>query len=123
MPSIYHGSSLNGPDHPAMPTRARPIAPVPDAPLAQGWLLNTLGAGFTLLTTDAGAPDQITAHGLTAIRLAITSKNDDPLHTRFLGNALAAVYLLRPDQHVAARWDAYDERAVAHAIGKAIGKT
>ena len=122
LPSIYDGSSLNGPDHPAMPTRARPIAPVPDAPLAQGWLLNTLGAGFTLLTIDADAPDQITAHGLTAIRLAITSKNNDSLRDRYLGDAPSAVYLLRPDQHVVARWERYDEQAVVDAIAKAICK-
>jgi 3-(3-hydroxy-phenyl)propionate hydroxylase len=123
LPSIYDGSPLNGPDHPAMPTRARPGAPLPDAPMAQGWLLGQLGQGFTLLTIDADAPNCITVHGLTTNRLATTANNNDPLRSRFLGDAASAVYLIRPDQHVAARWETYNEQAVAHAIGKAIAKT
>jgi 3-(3-hydroxy-phenyl)propionate hydroxylase len=52
-----------------------------------------------------------------------TSANtNDSLRTRFLGDAACAVYLIRPDQHIAARWETYDEHAVAHAIGKAIGQ-
>lgn len=123
LPSIYDGSPLNGPDHPAMPPRSRPGAPVPDAPLAQGWLLGHLGAGFTLLTIDADVPDTTAAHGLAAKRLAVTAKNNEPLRARFLGDAKSAIYLIRPDQHVAARWEVYDDHAVAAAIGKAIGRT
>ena len=122
LPSIYVGSPLNGPDHPAMPPRTRPGAPMPDAPLAQGWLLDQLGPDFTLLTIDADAPDSITAHGLATQRLAVTAQNNDPLRARFLGDASMAIYLIRPDQHIAARWLSYDETAVANAIGKAIGK-
>lgn len=122
LPSIYDGSSLNGPDHPAMPPRARPGAPVPDAPLALGWLLGQLGQGFTLLTIDADAPDSITAHGLTAQRIPVSAKNNAPLQARLLGDARSAIYLIRPDQHVAARWESYDEHAVANAVAKAIGK-
>jgi 3-(3-hydroxy-phenyl)propionate hydroxylase len=122
LPSIYDGSPLNGADHPAMPGRTRPGAPVPDAPLAQGWLLNHLGPGFTLLTIDADAPHRISAHGITALRLPASAKNNDSLRARFLCDAASAVYLIRPDQHVAARWGTYDEKAVTRAIGKAIGR-
>jgi 3-(3-hydroxy-phenyl)propionate hydroxylase len=41
---------------------------------------------------------------------------------RYLGDAKGAVYLIRPDQHVAARWEHFDESAVAAAIARAIGK-
>lgn len=123
LPSIYDGSPLNGADHPIMPARTRPGAPVPDAPLTQGWLLNQLGASFTLLTIDTHAPDSITAHGITAHCLHATAKNNNAQKTRFLGDAVSAVYLIRPDQHVAARWESYDEQAVAHAIGKALGQS
>jgi len=41
---------------------------------------------------------------------------------RYLGDAAGAVYLIRPDQHVAARWPAYDEPAVKAALKRAIGK-
>jgi 3-(3-hydroxy-phenyl)propionate hydroxylase len=39
-----------------------------------------------------------------------------------LGTAASAVYLIRPDQHVAARWDSYDADAVASALRTSIGK-
>ncbi|WP_434622477.1 hypothetical protein [Tabrizicola sp. M-4] len=41
---------------------------------------------------------------------------------RYLGSAKSAVYLIRPDQHVTARWDRFDEAAVAAALAQAIGK-
>lgn len=122
LPSIYDGSPLNGPDHPAMPPRTRPGAPAPDAPLAKGWLLGQLGAGFTLLSIDIDAPDNITAHGVTARTLPVSAKANEPLRLRYLGIAPTAVYLIRPDQHIAARWETYDECAVADAIGAALGK-
>lgn len=122
LPSIYDGSSLNGADHQAMPPRSRPGAPMPDAPLPQGWLLNQLGPDFTLLTIDTDAPTTITAHGLTAQRLSLTAANNPTLQARLLGDAQSAVYLIRPDQHVAARWEDYDEHAVAAAMATAIAR-
>ena len=123
LPSIYDGSPLNGADHPAMPRRSRPGAPVPDASLPQGWLLNQLGPNFTLLAIDTDAPAAVTAHGLTAHRLSLTAANNPPIRARFLGDAQSAVYLIRPDQHVAARWERYDEYAVANAIATALARS
>jgi len=60
------------------------------------------------------------AEGLTIDRLAL-----DPtpgITDRYLGEATSAVYLTRPDQHVAARWPSYDEAAVTAALKRAIGK-
>jgi 3-(3-hydroxy-phenyl)propionate hydroxylase len=31
-------------------------------------------------------------------------------------------YLIRPDQHVAARWREFDAKAVPHALDRALGK-
>ncbi|NHB76300.1 FAD-dependent oxidoreductase [Rhodobacter calidifons] len=120
VPCTYDGSALNGPDLPAMPARTRPGSPCPDAPVADGWLLNRLGRGFTLMTIDADAPDSLDAHGLTVARLALTATPE--LTARYLGEARSAVYLIRPDQHVAARWDRFDESAVTAALARAIGK-
>ena len=120
LPCTYDGSALNGPDHPDMPARTRPGSPCPDAPVAGGWLLQALGRDFTLMTINAEAPDQVTAHGLTVPRLALTATPE--IAARYLGEAPGAVYLIRPDSHVAARWDRYDEAAVAGALAKAIGK-
>ncbi len=120
VPCTYDGSALNGPDHPEMPARTRPGSPCPDAPVGQGWLLSHLGQGFILLTIGLDAPESVMAHGLTVPRLALEATPE--LAARYLGGAKGAVYLIRPDQHVAARWDHYDADAVAAAIARAIGK-
>lgn len=120
VPCTYDGSALNGADHADMPARTRPGSPCPDAPVPGGWLLNQLGKGFTLLTLGAPAPDSLSAHGLTLSRLALEPTAE--LKARYLGNATSAVYLIRPDQHVAARWDRFDPSAVADALAHAIGK-
>ncbi len=126
VPCTYDGSPLNGPDGlPAGPERTRPGSPCPDAPLGDGFLLARLGDGFRILGIDAHAPEKVAEEGVVATRLAL-SVADDPsgaLAARYLGEAAGAVYLLRPDQHVAARWDRYDEAAMRAAIRKATGRT
>ncbi|QBX99442.1 FAD-dependent oxidoreductase [Rhodophyticola sp. CCM32] len=125
VPCTYDGLSLTGED--ALkngPERTRPGAPCVDAPLGDGFLLNALGAGFTLLTINAEAPDEIAEAGLAITRLALTGA-DDPtgaLIQRYLGKADSAVYLIRPDQHVTARWPAYDEAKTRNALCRALGQ-
>ena len=125
VPCTYDGSPLNGPDAlPGGPARTRPGSPCPDAPLAGGYLLRRLGGGFTLLTVNAEAPETLEEDGVAATRLALTSA-DDPegyLRDRYLGEAAGAVYLIRPDQHVAARFAAYDEAALRRSLRRATGK-
>ena len=120
VPCTYDGSALNGADHPDMPPRTRPGSPCPDAPVNGGWLLHHLGAGFTLLVLGTDAPDHLAAQGvvLPCLRLAVTPE----LQARYLGTAKAAVYLVRPDQHVAARWDHFDEPAITAALARALAK-
>jgi len=119
VPCTYDGSALNGPDDALMPARTRPGSPCPDAPVPGGWLLAALD-GFTLLTIDAEAPDRLTAHGITLPRLALTA--NAALRARYLGAAPCAVYLIRPDQHVAARWQGFDAGAVTAALGRCLCK-
>ena len=120
LPCTYDGGPLNGDDCPDLPARTRPGAPVPDAPLAGGWLLNRLGGGFQLLTIDADAPDRLTLHGVEVTRVALCAHDNPALRSRYLGDAAGAVYLLRPDQHVAARWTRFDAAAVSEAMAKAL---
>ena len=125
MPCTYDGSPLNSPDAlPGGPARSRPGAPCPDVGLGHGFLLGDLGDRFTLLTINAEAPDSLTEGGITVKRLALTGKDDasGALAARYLGDAPAAVYLIRPDQHVAARWPAYDEGAIRAALRRATGQ-
>jgi 3-(3-hydroxy-phenyl)propionate hydroxylase len=125
VPCTYDGLSLNGPEALAGgPARTRVGSACPDAPLAEGFLLDRLGNDFVLLTIDAEAPETLAEDGIAVRRVAL-SATDDPsgaLAERYLGAARAAVYLIRPDQHVAARWVGYDDAALRAALRRACGK-
>lgn len=120
MPCRYDGSGLNGVDAlPDGPDRARPGSPCPDAPVGNGFLLDHLKQGFTVLGLNTDVPD-VTAAGVTARALSLTAAG--ALAARYLGGADSAVYLIRPDQHVAARWGAFDADAMRAALLRAIGQ-
>lgn len=124
VPCTYDGSPLNGPDHPGMPRRTRPGSPAADAPLADGWLLDRLDGNFLLVTIDVEAPALLRAGGIEAKRLALSAKGEAGamLRERYLGACDGAVYLMRPDQHVAARWETFEPAAVEAAIARATGR-
>ena len=126
VPCTYDGSALNGPDSADLPARSRPGAALPDAPLPDapgpgGWLLSRLGDRFCLLAIDMPGVGPVTAQGVTAEVLPLTALGNAALRDRLLGVAPAAVYLIRPDQHVAARWTRFDAQAVAQALSRALG--
>ncbi|MDX1779914.1 MAG: FAD-dependent oxidoreductase [Thalassovita sp.] len=124
VPCTYDGSPLNTEDAlPGGPARSRPGSPCPDAPLDEGFLLNRLGNDFTLMVINTDAPADLKESGINVGRLSLYSEDLDPaLAERYLGSAPSAVYLIRPDQHVAARWEKFDETATRAAIRRAIGK-
>ncbi|MFO7855498.1 MAG: FAD-dependent oxidoreductase [Paracoccaceae bacterium] len=112
-PCAYSASPLSGPDDAALPEVSRPGAPAPDAPFGDGWLLNALPDGFTVLVFggEAHLPGATT----------LVAPREDALRARYLGEAERAFYLIRPDQHVAARWTRWDKAAAAEAMAKAKG--
>jgi len=118
-PSIYDASPLNGPDAlPGGPAISRPGAPCPDAPLREGFLLSDLGGDFTLLSIDADPPTARRERP-APVRVLSISASDDPsgvLSARYLGAGSGAHYLIRPDQHVAARWSRCDADALDAAL-------
>ncbi|MBU2867588.1 FAD-dependent oxidoreductase [Pacificibacter marinus] len=126
MPCTYDGSNLNTADAlPDAPARSRPGSACSDAPLSDGFLLDQLGAEFTLLTINCDLPADLTLDGPSVTPLILTSA-DDPtgaLQERYLGDAKSAVYLIRPDQHVVGRWADFDETRVGAALARALGKT
>ncbi|MGI9355986.1 MAG: FAD-dependent monooxygenase, partial [Rhizobiaceae bacterium] len=125
IPCTYDESPLNGPDElGGLPERTRPGSPCSDTPLREGFLLDRLPGTFTLMSINATAPDEVVAEGLTLNRLTLSPDDDSSgeLVTRYLGDATSAVYLIRPDQHVVARWAQYDAEAVAAALRIALGK-
>jgi 3-(3-hydroxy-phenyl)propionate hydroxylase len=121
VPCFYDGSALNGADCPEMPARTRPGSPCPDAPIGGGWLLERLGGGFVLLAIDAGVPMTLPESGALA-RVQLSARDNPALAGRYLGEAASAVYLIRPDQHVAARWPGFDAAAVSGALARAMGR-
>ncbi len=121
VPCTYDGFDHFGEDALEGPDRTRPGSACPDAPVGDGFLLDHLTGAFTLLAIGGHAPDPISAHGITAHVLHISDASPE-LAERYLGAAIQAIYLIRPDQHVIARWSQFDETKIASAIGIAIGK-
>ena len=123
-PCRYDGSRLNTADGlPGGPTRTRPGSPVVDAPVAEGFLLQHLPDGFSLLAVDAEIPSNLAPLDIPVVRVSAGDDANDGLRTRYLGTtAPGAVYLIRPDHHVAARWPIFDANAVQAAWRRATGR-
>jgi 3-(3-hydroxy-phenyl)propionate hydroxylase len=119
VPCIYDNSELNGADVEMMPSRSRPGSSMVDAPTDNGWLLDLLGNRFQLLALNAKAPEKIEIDNITIETLCVDINQE--LKQRYLGEAESAIYLIRPDQHVAARWVNFVEADVTTALRKAIG--
>ncbi|MCC6007481.1 MAG: FAD-dependent oxidoreductase [Rhodobacteraceae bacterium] len=122
VPCVYDEGPLNGPDAPGLPHRSRPGAPASDAPLADGWLMDRLGNRFQVLAIDADAPDRLEEGGIEVEILHLSAEDNPALADRYLGKQHSAVYLMRPDQHVAARFLSWDEAALRAALARATGR-
>lgn len=109
-PCIY---PLNAPDA-DLPAQSRPGAVAPDAPLEMGWMTEVLGRDFALLALGCDAP----ATNLRVVKPALT----DTLRNRYLGDQPQAIYLIRPDQVVAARWLSASAAEVELALAQSWGK-
>ena len=109
VPCIY---PLHAPDVAGLPDKARPGAVAPDAPLGDGWLLEALAGGFTVLALGQPAPE---VPGTRALSPVLTGT----LRKRYLGGAEKAIYLIRPDQVVAARWTGATPEEIAEALAAA----
>ncbi|MEL6677420.1 MAG: FAD-dependent oxidoreductase [Pseudomonadota bacterium] len=121
VPCAYDGFPRFDPDMLGGPAMTRPGAPCPDAPLGNGYLLDRLAEGFTLLALGGAEPEPVTAHGLTLRGVHVPDPSPS-LAARYLGDNPRAVYLIRPDQHIVARWSTFDAAAVTRALGNALGK-
>ena len=144
VPAHLRQSSLNTPDADAFAGTMAPGAPIDDAPVssggAPGWLLEHVGNRFVLLlfVDDAGAVAQrdalaaLAANTIPVETLAIaigaaatappgiaTIVDSDGLAARRFDARPGTSYLIRPDQHVAARWRVFDAAAVRAAVARA----
>jgi 3-(3-hydroxy-phenyl)propionate hydroxylase len=129
VPTTLHDSPLNTPDADTFEGWMVPGAPADDAPLGDGrWLLAMLPPGFALLlfVDLQGDPSE-----LTALVSALQPLVQEPLAVcpcfvpceGLLAQRYDArpgtAYLLRPDQHVAARWRRLDVAALRAAVARA----
>ncbi|MEO8304930.1 MAG: FAD-dependent oxidoreductase [Betaproteobacteria bacterium] len=139
VPAVLAASTLNTEDQDADfacgPGAMIPGAPAADAPVqgpAGKWLLGYLGGGFTLLAFDAAIdaanvaslarhriPCSVVGIGGIAGEGAIALDEAAGLARRRYDALPGTVYLLRPDQHVCARWRAFDPVRVRTAIARA----
>ena len=139
VPAILVDSPLNtpdcDPDFAHGPEAMIPGAPAADAPVAGpagDWLLGYIGSGFTLLGFG-DAVDLVDIASLARDRIAckVVQVGGKPttgatmvedvqgLAVRRYAARLGTVYLLRPDQHVCARWREFDLPRVRAAITRA----
>jgi 3-(3-hydroxy-phenyl)propionate hydroxylase len=136
MPAVLDGSPLNGEDDAESPCLVRPGAACPDAPLTgddgrPGWLLDRLGRGFVALYSSpaSGVPAEVAKaaarwrHLPVPISLLAVPETDDAagLARSRYGLAPGSVVLVRPDQHVAARFRSLDAAAIEAALTRALG--
>ena len=139
VPTVLTDSPLNTPDGEAFEGWMIPGAPLDDAPLRDAaghdtWLLPHTGQGFVLMRF--GLPGAIEAAAIDALAkdpvpvqplLMLPAGQHAPAghaavtdHSGLAANRYDArpgtCYLIRPDQHVAARWRQFDAAAVRAAL-------
>lgn len=146
MPTTYKNSPLATADSEHFTGKMVPGAPCTDAPITingkPGWLLSLLGNDFNgVYFADAGGPDPKVLDALHALTLAdipvktLVVMPGDGTVQDFAG--IAAVtdstglikqrldaqpdtfYLLRPDQHICARWRSFNMEKVRAAVSRA----
>jgi 3-(3-hydroxy-phenyl)propionate hydroxylase len=120
-----HDSPLSTPDEAPFGGSARLGAPVPDAPMRErggrdGYLLERLGGGFDLLYVRDGTRPQAPP-GVTLTIIGEDRIDHTGLFAQRFDAAPGSTYLLRPDQHLCARWRAYDAAKVSAARARALG--
>ncbi|WP_425038541.1 FAD-dependent oxidoreductase [Primorskyibacter sp. S187A] len=120
VPCIYEAGPGFGPDALDGPARTRPGAPCPDAPHGSGFLLDLLTGGFTLLCLGGAAPAPLDIPGIAPEIVHVETPAPE-LAARYLGTATRAVYLIRPDQHVVARWPDLRPDDIKTALRRALG--
>lgn len=129
VPASYRGSPLNTTDKDHFDSAMAPGSPCADAPVKvggrDGWLLNLLGGRFVLLCFgDAPAEGQLEVDGVAVAPLMEGRDfvDSEGLAVERYDGKPGTCYLIRPDQHVAARWRRYDEDAIETALLRAVGR-
>ncbi|WP_455287837.1 FAD-dependent oxidoreductase [Cupriavidus necator] len=149
VPAVLHGSPLNtADDAEGYAGNMVPGAVCADAPVSgaqgTGWLLSHLGEDFTVLLfgnpeafdagtladltalKDAGVPLRLVyvtdaAQPVMTCSNATVLRDDQGLAAARYGATPGTCYLVRPDQHVCARWRRAEPAAIRAALARATG--
>ncbi len=127
VPTWLVRSPLNTPDAEPFKGWMVPGAPLDDAPVVVNngervWLLRRLPAGFVLLHFGAmsgAARDVCSQLGIAPLVVDEDVQDRDGLLAQRLDAADGTAYLVRPDQHVTARWRHFDAQALRAAFDTA----
>jgi 3-(3-hydroxy-phenyl)propionate hydroxylase len=150
VPATLFDSPLNTPDQDAFAGLMAPGAPLADAPVKingrEGWLTSCVGDRFTGLyftgpgPFPAGLIDSLKslAHEDIPVRATLVVPRG---HAELKADGITVIedseglaadrfdakpgsfYLVRPDQHISARWRAYDPESVRQAVLRATGNS
>jgi 3-(3-hydroxy-phenyl)propionate hydroxylase len=124
--ATVYATPLSTPDQAAFAGSARLGAPVPDVPVRgrngeQGFLLERLGRGFEVLHVKNGARPQA-PEGVNLIEIGEDLHDDTGSFAQRFDASPGATYVLRPDQHLTARFRAFDAKAVQKAVDRALSR-
>ena len=122
VPCRLSDSALNGHDDPAFNVPQQVGMVALDAPLtgpdgAGDWLMRHLGDCFTLLVTgdaqldDADVPDDVAV-------LRIGERGFADQEGKVAARYGSGIYLVRPDQHITARWKSVDSEGIKAALSR-----
>ena len=120
----YRDSMLSSPSD-VFASGPEPGAVLTDLPLTDGpanYLVETLGSGFTCLvfTPSGVVPEAVSALARADPSLTVVTLKDARVSAAY--DALqGAVYLLRPDGHVAGRWRRPELATLQSAVARACG--
>jgi 3-(3-hydroxy-phenyl)propionate hydroxylase len=133
VPAVLADSPLNTADEDAFEGKMIPGAVAADAPVdgpCGAWLLQHLGRDFTLMTFGP-AVDEATRASLASAPIPVrvvqiggsggVSDLEGLVASRYDARA-GTCYLLRPDQHVCARWRRFDRARLDAALARATGR-
>jgi 3-(3-hydroxy-phenyl)propionate hydroxylase len=123
--SVYD-TPLSTPDETPFAGAARLGAPVPDAPMRRrhggsGFLLERLAGEFEVLAVRDGARP----HAADGVKLTVIGRDlydDTGTFAQRFDATPGATYLVRPDQHLCARWRSFDVAKIAAARDRALGR-
>ncbi|MFZ3287606.1 MAG: FAD-dependent oxidoreductase [Telluria sp.] len=144
LPATLSGSVLNTPERDSFAGGLVPGAPIQDAPVAsaagkQGWFSACVGNAFTGVyfhAPGAGAPAFGQRADEVELRLLVVAApgaqvqagagstviiDSEGLLAQRYDARPGTFYLVRPDQHVCARWRSFDPALVREALARATG--